>query len=113
MRPLNPISSLCRHWKCRPSFTPAEMQALDGLASRISQAAQKSFPLFARTQWSFIKVQDGIEGGQAYPTTQIALFMRQVAAGNGPERVVMKKRFTEEQIISILRDGQVGTKTVE
>jgi putative transposase len=25
----------------------------------------------------------------------------------------MKKRFTEEQIIAILRDGQVGTKTVE
>jgi putative transposase len=25
----------------------------------------------------------------------------------------MKKRFTEEQIVAILRDGQVGTKSVE
>jgi hypothetical protein len=25
----------------------------------------------------------------------------------------MKKRFTEEQIVAILRDGQVGSKTVE
>jgi putative transposase len=25
----------------------------------------------------------------------------------------MKKRFSEEQIVAILRDGQVGTKTVE
>ncbi|MGC2580785.1 MAG: transposase [Acidobacteriaceae bacterium] len=25
----------------------------------------------------------------------------------------MKKRFTEEQIVAILRDGQVGTKTIE
>ena len=29
------------------------------------------------------------------------------------ERVEMKKRFTEEQIVAILRDGQAGQKTVE
>ena len=25
----------------------------------------------------------------------------------------MKKRFTEEQIVAILRDGQIGTRTIE
>jgi putative transposase len=29
------------------------------------------------------------------------------------ERVEMKKRFTEEQIVAILREGQSGQKTVE
>jgi putative transposase len=31
----------------------------------------------------------------------------------GPERVVMKKRFSEEQIVAILQEGQAGQKTVE
>ena len=49
-------------------FTPAEMTAFDGLAMRISKAAEKSFPLFARTPWSFIKIRDGFEGG--FPFTR-------------------------------------------
>ena len=31
----------------------------------------------------------------------------------GPERAVMKKQFSEEQIVAILREGQVGQKSVQ
>lgn len=46
-------------------FTPGEMRAVDALATTISRATEKDFPLFARTPWSFIKVGSGVEGGNA------------------------------------------------
>jgi hypothetical protein len=59
-----------RYQQAVVDFTPQEMQAIEGWADRISRATQKSFPLFARTPWSFIKVRDGIEGSQPFTRGQ-------------------------------------------
>src|SRR6185295_8806243 len=48
------------------SFQPAEMRAIEELATKISRATDKSFPVFARTPWSFIKIGPGIEGNVAF-----------------------------------------------
>ena len=54
-----------RYQQAVVDFTQPEMQAIERWADRISRASQKSFPLFARTPWSFIKIRDGIALGKS------------------------------------------------
>ena len=54
-----------RYQQAVQDFTPEEKDAVQWYVSKIAPAAT-SYPVFARTPWSFIKVSPQIEGGQPF-----------------------------------------------
>ncbi len=87
-------------------FTDAEQDALRWYATGMSGLLDKDYPLLARTQWSFAKVADSIEGGTAWtrgdsvflPARMVRELVQALARGRTKNTLVAGQLLVHEQL---------------